>query len=194
MASDAREQVERAFPEIDDVEDEELREGVRRAWVMAIEETGVDDLPSVPWLPPEQERLGIPDETLVDHVRDVVAGSVALAESLVESRRGRTEVSMDLVLAGALVHDVSKPYEYASSGEAGESGETEVGRLLGHPHYGVHVAAAAGLPAEVQHVVLAHSPRSAVEPATLEAEVVTRVDRVAAVAIRARSVDDLRDA
>lgn len=186
--ADARAQVERAFPAIDRIEDEALREGVRRAWETAVKEVDVVDLASVPWLPPEQERLGLPDETLVDHVREVVDGSIALAEVLLASRGDRMALSMDHLVAGALVHDVSKLYEYAS-GEA-----TEVGRLLGHPHFGVHVAAAAGLPAEVQHVVLAHSPRSAVEPATLEAAIVTSVDRVAAAAIRARAVDDLRDA
>ena len=69
----------------------------------------------------------------------------------------------------------------------------DVGRLLGHPHYGVHLAAEAGLPVAVQHVVLAHSHRTAVEPATLEAEIVRRVDEVAAAAVRRRAVDDLRD-
>lgn len=184
---DAYQQVEHAFPEIDRIEDDELREGVISAWVMAIEETGVTDLESLPWLPPEQARLDLPDETLVAHVRDVVAGSVALAESLLETRGEGVALSMDLVVAGALVHDVSKPYEY----DGGE--ETEIGRLLGHPHFGVHVVAEAGLPVAVQHVALAHSHRTAIEPATLEAELVTRVDQVAAAAIRLRSVPDLRD-
>ena len=194
--ADAREQVEGAFPEIDEIEDDALRGGVRRAWETAVAENGVQDLASVAWLPPEQERLGLPDETLVGHVRDVVTGSVALAESLAGTRGDRFECSMDRLLAGALVHDVSKLYEYAGGSAGGDagSGKTPVGRLLGHPHYGVHVAAAAGLPVEVQHVVLAHSPRSAVEPATMEAEIVTRVDRVAAAAIRGRAVEDLRDA
>ena len=186
--TDAREQVDRAFPEIDDVEEATLRAAVRRTWTQAVEENGVADLVSVPWLPPEQVRLDLPDETLVGHVRDVVAGSVALAESLGATRGERFECSMDLLLAGALVHDVSKLYEYA------DGGETETGRLLGHPHFGVHVTAEAGLPVAVQHVVLAHSHRSAVEPATLEAELVSRVDQVAAAAIRLRAVDDLRDA
>jgi len=185
--TDARTQAERAFPELDRIADEDLREGVLRAWETAIEETGVTDLEQLPWLPPEQERLGLPDETLVDHVRDVVAGSVALAESLLDTSGDRIDLSMDVLIAGALVHDVSKLYEYDGAGE------TEVGQLLGHPHFGVHVVAAAGLPAEIQHVVLAHSHRTAVEPATLEAELITRVDQVAAAAIRLRSLSDLRD-
>lgn len=181
MTADAREQVERAFPHLDAIEDDALRAGIRRAWVTAVEENDVDDLESVPWLPPRQERLGLPDETLAAHVRDVVAGSLALAESLAETRGDRLDVSMDLVLAGALVHDVSKLYEYDGMEE------TAVGDLLGHPHFGVHVAAAAGLPLAVQHVVLAHSPRSAVEPATLEARLVTWADRAAVAAIESRA-------
>jgi len=181
MTDDAREQVRAVFPHVDAIEDDELRAGVLRAWVGAIEDTGVDDLESVPWLPPRQERLGLPDETLAAHVRDVVAGSVALAESLLESRGDRLDVSMDLVLAGALVHDVSKCYEYDGMAE------TEIGVLLGHPHFGVHVAAVAGLPVEIQHVVLAHSPRSAVEPATVEAKLVTWADRAAVAAIESRA-------
>lgn len=187
-APGAREQVERAFPEIDRIEDEALREGVVEAWTTAMEETGVDDLSAVPWFPPEQERLGIPDERLVPHVRDVVGGAVAMVEVLADRRGDRMDVDLDVVLAGALVHDTSKLYEFAGTVE------TKVGRLLGHPHYGVHVAAAAGLPVSVQHVVLAHTPRTAVEPATLEAEAVRRADEVAAAAIRLRAVEDLRDA
>ena len=123
-----------------------------------------------------------------------------MAEALLESRGDRLDISMDVLLAGALVHDASKLYEYGATGDDAEPGEvddagkTAIGRLLGHPHYGVHVAAAAGLPVEVQHLVLAHSPRSAVEPATMEAEIVTRVDRAAAAAIRSRGLDDLREA
>ena len=181
MIEDARGQVRAAFPHVDAVEDDALREGVLRAWETAMADNDVSDLASVPWLPPEQERLGLPEETLLEHVREVVAGSVALAESLAETRGDRLECSMDLVLAGALVHDVSKCYEYDGMEETG------IGGRLGHPHFGVHVAATAGLPVEVQHVVLAHSPRSAVEPATLEARLVTWADRAAVAAIESRA-------
>jgi len=71
---------------------------------------------------------------------------------------------------------------------------TPVGDLLGHPYWGVHVVASAGLPAECAHVVLSHSGRTNVEPAFLEAELVRRADEAAANAIRAAYVPDLRDA
>lgn len=178
--------VRHAFPELDRIEDDALREGVLRAWATAMEESGVDDLADVPWFPPVQRDLGIDDEYLVDHVRDVTAGAVAFAETLAD-RRGPT-FSTDLVVAGALVHDVSKLAEFDGHEE------TAVGDLLGHPYYGVHVVAAAGLPVELQHVVLSHTARTTVEPATLEAEIVSHADAVAASAIRLRALSDLRDA
>lgn len=182
----ARQHVTEVFPELADIEDDELREGVIDAWATSMVETGVDDLRTVPWFPPVMTDLGIEDESLVDHVRDVIDAAVAISESLLDRRD--VSLSIDTVLAGALVHDVSKLYEF------GGMDLTPVGDLLGHPYYGVHVVARAGLPVELSHVVLSHSHRTAVEPATLEAVVVERADTVAAAAIRATAVDALRDA
>ena len=175
-----------AFPELAAIDDPDLREGVRDCWATACADTGVDDLTAVPWFPPAQRRHDIADETLVGHVRDVVAGARALADAL-EERRG-TDVDRDLLLAAALVHDVSKLYEFDGMAE------TAVGDLLGHPYYGVHCVAAAGLPVECAHVVLSHTSRTPVEPAFLEAVLVQRADEAAAAAIRLTALEDLRDA
>lgn len=178
-------QVRESFPELDAIDDHDIRHGVEDAWRTAMTETGVEDLASVPWYPPVQRRLDIEGETLVDHVRDVSTIAIDLAETLVE-RRG-TDLSIDIVIAGALVHDVSKLYEFDGLED------TDVQRLLGHPHYGVHVVAAADLPVAVQHVVLSHSGLTSVEPATIEAEIVHTADAIAAAAIEIRAVDDLRN-
>jgi HD superfamily phosphodiesterase len=183
MTADA---VRAAFPEIGEIADEQLRTGVVDAWTTAMAEAGVEDLDAVPWLPPTQRELGIEDATLVAHVRDVTAGAVALAETLLDRRDAAVDV--DTVLAGALVHDVSKLAEFDGMER------TAVGDLLGHPYYGVHVVARADLPVEMAHVVLSHTSRTTVEPATLEAEIVRRADEVAAAAIRSTAVEDLRDA
>jgi len=178
--------VERAFPELESIGDPGLRAGVVDAWAGAMDDAGLSTLEGVPWFPPAQRELGIEDERLVDHVRDVTRGAVALGQALAERREA--DVDGDTLVAGALVHDVSKLVEFDGMAE------TRVGRLLGHPHYGVHVVARAGLPVELAHVVLAHTPRTTVEPATLEAELVRRADEAAAAAIRSRAVEDLRDA
>ena len=178
-------EVTAAFPELAAIEDGTLREGVVRAGATALEEHGVDDLTAVPWLPPTQRELGLDDEWLVDHVRDVAACATAMAERLLERRE--VALSLDTVLAGALVHDVSKLAEFDGMDP------TPVYDLLGHPYYGVHVVARAGLPVELAHIVLSHTDRTRVEPATLEAALVRRADEVAAAAIRSRAVEDLRD-
>jgi len=176
--------VRAAFPELDAIDDDDLRDGVVDAWATALAENDVEDLGAVPWFPPAQRDLGLDDEYLVDHVRDVTACAVSLAETLAERRA--VELSLDTVVAGALVHDVSKLAEFDGMAE------TAVGDLLGHPHYGVHLVARAGLPVELAHIVLSHTGRTTVEPATLEAEIVRRADEVAAAAIRSRATDDLR--
>jgi putative nucleotidyltransferase with HDIG domain len=185
------EDIEAVFPELGSIADEGLRAAVAEAWAIACADAGVDtpeELHAVPWFPPAEVELGIAEgeETLVAHVRDVTACAVGLAETLVERRDAA--VDLDLVLAGALVHDVSKLAEFDGHEE------TPVGDLLGHPYWGVHVVASAGLPPEYAHVVLSHTHRTNVEPAFVEAELVSRADAAAASAIRAAHVEDLRDA
>ena len=183
---DRTERVIEAFPEIESIEDEALREGVLTAWTTAMADNDIHDLAGLHWYPPVQTALDLPDETLVPHVREVVAAAMGLVD-VIEDRRG-LDLDRATVLAAALLHDVSKLYEFDGDEP------TAVEELLGHPHYGIHVAAAAGLPVEVQHAVAAHSSNTAIEPATIEAEIVCRADEVAASAIKLRGVDDLREA
>lgn len=179
--------IETVFPEIESIDDDTLRTGVASAWTTAAGINGLDveDLPELPWLPSAQRELEIDadDALLVEHVRDVTSCAVGLAESLL-ARNPDLDIDLDIVISGALVHDVSKPYEF----DGMET--TEVGELLGHPHYGVAVVSRANLPVEIAHIVLSHSSRTAVEPATLEAEIVRRADEVAAAGIRSKAVDD----
>lgn len=177
--------VESVFPGVSIITDESLRAGVVRAWEQAAADAGVTDLEAVPWFPPAQAELDLPDERLVPHVRDVTALAVGMAETLED--RGRCSPDRDLVVAGALVHDVSKLYEFDGHER------TAIGELLGHPYYGVAVTASAGLPPAVAHVVLSHTPRTNVDPASIEAEIVRRADEVAADAIRRQAVDGRPD-
>lgn len=187
MASNTRDRVTTVLPEVDWIDDTDLRDRTVDAWVTTLDETGVTDLAAVPWRTPEQQRLGIPlsAETLVEHLRNVTRGGASLADVL-SSREG-IDIDRDVVVAGGLLHDVSKLYEFD------DAGETAIGDLLGHPYYGVHIAVRAGLPIGLQHIVLSHT-HTLVEPATLEAAIVRAADAADAAAIRSRAVDDLRDA
>jgi HD superfamily phosphodiesterase len=93
---------------------------------------------------------------------------------------------MDMVIAGALLHDCDKAYEFDGMER------TEIERLIGHPYYGIHLVEQAGLPHEMAHVVLCHSPRTNVEPAFLEAQIVLTADEVAADVLIAEDSTELR--
>lgn len=181
-----REDIRAALPELELIEDEALADAVVEAWAIAMTENGHEDIHALRWFEPYQTRLGLDDEYLVDHVRDVTNAARALATSLNETRDAG--VDLDVVTAGGLVHDVSHTAEFDGAEW------TPVGELLGHPHYGVYVARAAGLPVEVEHIVLSHPPSTSTAPATLEAEVVAGVDKTVASAIKARSYENLLDA
>lgn len=185
MDADGREQVRDAFPELDRIESDDVRAAVVDAWELAMAENDVDDLAAVPWYPPVETELGLDGERLVPHVRDVTRGALALADTLTERRD--LDLDRDLLVAGALCHDVSKLYEFDGHEEQ------PVHDLLGHPHFGVAVVERAGLSTDVAHVVLAHTSRTSVEPATLEAVLVRRADEAAAAAVRATGLDDLRE-
>lgn len=173
------------FPELADIEDRNLRECVQECWTIACNDNSVDSLSAVKWAPPLQRKLDIEDETLVDHVRDVVGVACSTAESLEQSRN--TSVDFDLLRAGALIHDVSKLYEFD------DMDVTPVFELNNHPYYGVYPVIKAELPVEYTHIVLSHTSLTTVEPAFLEAGLIKRADEIAATAIISSAVDDLRD-
>lgn len=163
-----------AFPRLGDIDDARLRERVVRVWTRAIEDSPFDDVREVPWWPPLERRLEGKGPTTVEHVRDVTEFAASMADAL--ARRGY-DVDRDVVIAGALVHDVSKCYELDLEGT------NERNEWLPHPHFSVAVLEAAGFSSHLQHVALAHSRASGVDPRSLEAGIVAAADRLAVDAV-----------
>ena len=184
----SEETIQSVFPELKMIKKDELRNRVTYAWKTSTREYDIESLSAVPWLPPAQRELSLPDESLVSHVRDVTACAVALAERLIQRRGSTISVDIDTVIAGSLIHDVSKLAEFDGMNE------TDIFQLLGHPYYGVHIATRAGLGPEYSNIILSHTNRTNVEPATIEAALVKRADEVAAAAIRWQATEDLRTA
>jgi putative nucleotidyltransferase with HDIG domain len=181
---EAKAHVVETFPMVEDIEDDRLREGTIEVWVRSIRDNDVDDLADLPWFPPAQREFDLGEVRSIDHIRDVTELAVAMTEQLRRSRD--VEPSMDMVIAGALLHDCDKAYEF----DGMES--TEIERLIGHPYYGIHLVEAAGLPHEMAHVVLCHSPRTNVEPEFPEAQNVLTADEVDADVLVAEDSTELR--
>lgn len=170
-------QVEEALPELQEIEDDGLRRKVIQIWVNAAEDNGYDDVNHIPF----STKEGLESESKIGHTQEVARVATAIVDAVRAQRD--VEIDRDLVIAGALLHDVAKPYEVAGFGDWG----------ITHPIYGVHLLADAGLSQHLQHIVLAHTPRTKVEPKTLEAELVRLADLVGAQTLVFHNMNELMD-
>lgn len=131
------------FPEIEEIKNNDLKKGVIKAWLLAIKKGNWQDIRDVPF------TLLIPTKkNLIDHTRSVTQMATAVA-------RVRQDLDFDIVVAGALVHDVGKLLEYEFKN--GKYIKSDYGRRIRHPVSGYHIVLEAGLPLEIAHIVAAHS-------------------------------------
>lgn len=172
MASTA--DISDTFPQLETIGDAGLRRRVTAAWSSAIEASDHESIDAIPYLPKYRDYLG--EASLGAHVRQTTAIAMALAEAI-EAVYDASVLDRDTVIAGALLHDVSKVLETPPGGSPDES--TAIGDLLGHPHYAQHLLAAEGLSVELQHIALSHSPKTGVGIRTPEAMVVWAADVLA---------------
>lgn len=169
MISLTDEELRKTFGTIDEIKDSALREKVLQAWQAALKESEWSDIMEIPFMPGyDAANFGF-----VHHVRAVAAYSHATA--LVYNKLEPEPVNVDHVLAGALLHDVSKVVEYAPGG-----GRTGWGRRVTHGIFGVHLCAQFGLPIEVTHIVSSHTSKLSMPPRTPEAIIVAKSDALAA--------------
>jgi putative nucleotidyltransferase with HDIG domain len=157
-----------ALPEIGDISDGSLRDAVTRVWSRAWRSSGwqrLDEVPKSPDLPARR--------TLVTHTRAVTRIAAGITD-VVTGLHGVT-VDRDATLAIALLHDVSKLHEFERDA-AGGARFSPTGRLYQHGFLGAHWMAEEGLPTELVHGVIAHTPLSAVVPQTQEAVIVHYAD------------------
>ena len=175
MSNDSGDSIVEHFPRIESIEDEGVRESVLTMWKQTLRDTGIT-LETFPWSLQVQAKLGVDDLCLRDHINTVTELSKVCAEQLNEGVNAG--IDLDTVIGGALVHNISKPYEFT------EDVIGPIDELLGHPYFGLYLAQKANLPIEIQHIILSHTDQSAVEPKTLEAKVVSKADGMAADAVR----------
>jgi putative nucleotidyltransferase with HDIG domain len=162
------------LPEFELISDLELRERCLLIWQQAMQEGGWDiqDLKEMPF------TLLIKNTpiNIVEHTRAVTLCSLRIAEVMVEQYQGRVKLNRDNLLAGALLHDVGKLFEY----ERGQEGfaKSEAGKLLRHPISGAAFASKYDLPDEILHIIAAHSKEGDGARRTVEAVIVNHADFV----------------
>ena len=99
-------QVREAFPELDHIQDEDLRDKVVKAWVLGLRRGGWKDIDAIPY------AWNIHEVSNVEHVR----ATTEIARSMAEQQRAFHGVGpdTDTLVAACLLHDVGKCYEYVT--------------------------------------------------------------------------------
>ncbi|MBC7099754.1 HD domain-containing protein [Candidatus Bipolaricaulota bacterium] len=164
-------EIRMVLPEVDWIEDEGLREAVIRTYSRALEQTK--------WTPKDLSKMPFTlvketDISYIDHVRAVTRISHAVYGVFKDLFGERLPLNRDVLLAGALLHDVGKLLEVEE--RDGKYLKSAGGKLLRHPFSGVALAAAEGVPPEVLHVIAVHSKEGDPYPRTPEGVIVHHAD------------------
>jgi len=162
-----KQDIERNFPWIEEVQNSTLKEQIYTVWLEVAKDAPYERLEDCAFGPQMN------DFTLVEHIRGVT--KTALAISGVLSDEHGVAFDRDMLIANCLLHDVSKCVEMARD-SSGQVVYTPQGAMLEHAFIGAAVAYKHGLPLELLHVINGHSPHSPVEPQTLEAVIMVLSD------------------
>lgn len=154
---DLRSTVQEDLPEIQNIRDEALRAKVVEAWAFSLANSSFKRIRDIQGAGnPDQLVLRIGNQT--DHLRGVATLAMSIVDEF-ETRFPSVEIDRDVVLAGALCHDIGKPWEFDPENLARWRGDpSEVGEpSLRHSVYGAHICLTVGLPEKVAHIALGHS-------------------------------------
>ncbi|HUA76101.1 MAG TPA: hypothetical protein VMA86_00420 [Acetobacteraceae bacterium] len=161
------------FPQLDDIADPLLREGVAATWQDLWEMSPWTRIEEVP------TSTEIPYPTL-PHNRCVLEMAIAVADAF--ERHHGVKVNRDYLIAAAILQDASKVVEF-ERGPDGKTVPTALGREYPHAFWAAHMALRHGLPDEIVHVLLTHTPQAAKFPATIEGKILYYVDQIDVIGI-----------
>ena len=173
---DHESQVRAAFPELDDIDDDTLREQVVAAWTLGLERGGWRDVEDIPY------AWNIHEVSNVEHV----CGVARIARETARQQRAfhGADPNLDVVLAATLLHDVGKCYEYVDHVDddlLADPDPTYAGEEVPHSLSGYALAHEVGCPLAVQRAI----PHfiGEIPTRTLEAELVKSANSASSNAI-----------
>lgn len=170
--------VRQSLPEVDQIQNQALRDKVIEAWAFALaqtEFTSIDQIRASGGPETPELKTG----TQAHHIRGVAQIAQGIADGL-EKVHGAIGIDRDLLWACALCHDVGKPFEFSPQNQA--RWKNDVGAAgypaIRHSVYGVYVALTVGLPEAVAHTAGAHSGEGELIKRSLENTIVHHADYV----------------
>ncbi|ELY93941.1 metal dependent phosphohydrolase [Natrialba hulunbeirensis JCM 10989] len=174
--TDFETQVRDVFPELESIEDEDLRERVVEAWALGLERGGWQDISDIPY------AWNIDEVTNVEHVRGVTR--IAIDSAAQQREFHGADPDLDTIVAACLLHDVGKCYEYppfVADDLLDEPDPRYVSEEIPHSISGYALAHEVGCPLAVQRAIphfLGEVPTR-----TLEAELVKSANSASSNAI-----------
>ena len=145
------------LPEINQIGNADLRRKAIEAWAYALSHSSFGRISDIP--PGGNPGMNVLKRgSQADHLRGVARLALQLADEFVATRP-EVCVDRDVVLTGALCHDVGKCYEFDPANLARwEADPSATGQpTLRHTVFGTYVCLAVGLPEEIAHIACAHS-------------------------------------
>lgn len=165
------ETVKKLWPELEWIEDKELREKTAKVWEYALEHSDLSaqDLYEIPF-----SLLTEKSVSFIAHKRSVVHICRESARVMREFYDDALPINMDVLISGAILIDVGKLLEYTKV--AGICVQSRMGKLVRHPFSGVALAARFDLPPEVLHMIACHSKEGDHGQRTTEGWIVHHAD------------------
>jgi len=153
--------IEDTFPELKEIKSEDLRNKVVEVYCKAMMEGGWDSFEDLPFT-----KVIKTDISYVEHVRIVTNLAIRSAKTLLEF--GKIKINMDYLVAGGLLHDVGKLFEYSDI--------QKHDKLVRHPFSGAGLAMACHMPAEIVHIIAMHAKEGDLGKRIPEAVIVHHCD------------------
>jgi putative nucleotidyltransferase with HDIG domain len=176
VTDELRARVRKELPEVEEIRDPKLRDRVVEAWALALASSSFRAIAEIePSGNPGVNTLRRGSQT--DHIRGVTRMALALAEQL-QAQLPDLRIDRDILIAGALCHDVGKPWEFDPANRRRWEADPRAAGLpaIRHPAFGVHLCLTVGLPEEVAHCAAAHSGEGELLVRSLENTIVHHAD------------------
>jgi len=145
------------LPELADIKNDELRRKAIEAWAFALSHSSFGRISDIP--PGGNPGMNVLKRgSQADHLRGVAKLALQIADTFV-AQRPEVRINRDVVLCGALCHDVGKCYEFDPENQARWADDpSATGQpTLRHTVFGTYICLVVGLPEEIAHIACAHS-------------------------------------
>lgn len=156
-------------PLLEQIQSEQLRQAVSGVWESLLEKSQWESFSDVPC------DLGETAIPLVQETKNVTNYAIHAAR-VYDKNYDELTINMDYLIAGCLLHNVSRILEYRPI--LGKAEKTEEGQIYVEQFLGISAAFHYHLPMEVIHMIVSNTSRTNCTPATPEALILYFCSRI----------------